>query len=174
MDILTLERVQYVPADVARIVLKLLEIRKETFANAAVRCYDDYIEWEDNDKEHQSQFYPNWPIFRYPKKYDVRNVTDCDFCEKNFNKHRDFTHGIFSVGCACAVNVTYGYELMLCRESAHNIFRLLMCRDVNLHQLKGVIFDHACGLDQYILNREPREFEFLRCLVDGAHWQVSF
>ena len=72
------------------------------------------------------------------------------------------------------INVTHGYELMLCRESAHNIFRLLMCRDVNLHQLKGVIFDHACGLDQYILNREPREFEFLRCLVDGAHWQVSF
>ena len=47
-----------------------------------------------------------------------------------------------------------------------------MCRDVNLLALKGVIFDHACGLDQYLLNREPREFEYLRCLVDGAHWQV--
>ena len=60
---------------------------------------------------------------------------------------------------------------MLCRESAHNLFRLLMCRDVDLHELDGVIFDFACGLDQYILNREPREFEYLRCLVDGAHWQ---
>ena len=72
------------------------------------------------------------------------------------------------------MNITYGYELMLCKESAHNLFRLLMCRDINLHALQGVIFDHACGLDQYILNREPREFEYLRCLVDGAHWQVQF
>ena len=37
--------------------------------------------------------------------------------------------------------------------------------------MEGVIFDHACGLDAYILNREPREFQFLRCLVDGSHWQ---
>ena len=59
---------------------------------------------------------------------------------------------------------------MLQKESAHNIFRLLMCRDIDLFKLKGVIFDHSCGLDQYILNREPREFKFLRCLVDGAHW----
>ena len=65
-----------------------------------------------------------------------------------------------------------GYELMLCKESAHNIFRLLMFRDLNMHELKGVVFDFACGLDQYILNREPREFEYLRLLVDGAHWQV--
>ena len=65
-----------------------------------------------------------------------------------------------------------GYELMLCRESAHNILRLLMCRDVDLCSIEGVVFDNACNLDQYILNREPRDFEYLRCLVDGAHWQV--
>ena len=172
LDILNLEKLKYLPPDVSRIILKLIKIRKNTFENAAVRNSSDYVDWEDNEKEHETQFYPNWPIFRFPKKYDVRNVTDCDFFEKNFNKHRDFSHGIFSVGCACAVNITYGFELMLCRESAHNIFRLLMCRDLNLHELKGVIFDHSCGLDQYLLNREPREFEFLRCLVDGAHWQV--
>ena len=76
------------------------------------------------------------------------------------------------MGCLCPYNITMGYELMLCKESAHNIFRLLMCRDLNMHKLKGVVFDYACGLDQYILNREPREFEYLRLLVDGAHWQV--
>ena len=100
-------------------------------------------------------------------------MSDCEFCEKNFNKHTDFSYGVFSVGCACPLNITYGYELMLCKESAHNLFRLLMCRDVDLNALQGVIFDHACGLDQYILNREPKEFEYLRCLVDGAHWQVG-
>ena len=46
-----------------------------------------------------------------------------------------------------------------------------MCRDVDMTKLEGVIFDHACGLDAYILNREPRKFQFLCCLVDGRNWQ---
>ena len=37
--------------------------------------------------------------------------------------------------------------------------------------LEGIIFYFACGLDPYLLNREPREFQYLRTLVDGAHWQ---
>jgi hypothetical protein len=57
------------------------------------------------------------------------------------------------------------YESMLCKESAQNLFRMLMCRDINLHVVQGVIFYHACGLDQYILNREPREFAYLRWLL---------
>ena len=172
VDLLNVEKSNYLPDDVSPIILKLIEIRKKTFLTAAVRCDDDYIEWENIEKEHPTQYYPNWPIWRYPKKYVVRNVSDCDFCNKSFDKHRDFSYGVFSVGCACSFNITYGYEIMLCKESAHNIFRLLMCRDVDLNALQGVIFDHACGLDQYLLNREPREFEYLRCLVDGAHWQV--
>ena len=155
------------------IISKLIWIRRNTFLTAAVRSDDDYVEWENQEQEHSTMFYPNWPIWRYPKKYEVRNVTDCDFCEKEFNKHNDFSFGVFSVGCMCPYNITMGYELMLCKESAHNIFRLLMCRDVNMHALKGVVFDFACGLDQYMLNREPVEFEYLRLLVDGAHWQVD-
>ena len=46
-----------------------------------------------------------------------------------------------------------------------------MTRDVDMANLEGVIFDFACGLDNYLLNREPREFQYLRCLVDGSHWQ---
>ena len=173
VDILNLEGTNYLPEAVSDIILKLVEIRKKTFQNAAVRNTEDYIYWENPEDEHPTQFYPNWKIWRFPKKYVVRNVSDCEFCEKNFNKHTDFSYGVFSVGCACPLNITYGYELMLCKESAHNLFRLLMCRDVDLNALQGVIFDHACGLDQYILNREPKEFEYLRCLVDGAHWQVG-
>ena len=172
LEILNLEKTDFLPDDVSEIVLKLIQIRTDTFLKAAVRSPDDYVDWTSPNEEHPTQYYPNWPIFRYPKKYVVRNITDCDFCTKNFNDHMDFSYGVFSVGCACKLNVTYGYELMLCKESAHNIFRILMCRDLNLYSLKGDIFDHACGLDQYLLNREPREFEFLRCLVDGAHWQV--
>ena len=157
----------------ANIVSKLIYIRRNSFLSAAVRSADDYVDWENVEKEHCTMFYPNWPIWRHPKKYEVRSVTDCDFCEKGFDKHNDFSFGVFSVGCLCPFNITMGFELMLCKESSHNIFRLLMCRDVDLHALKGVVFDFTRGLDQYILNREPSEFEYLRLLVDGAHWQVD-
>ena len=162
VDILNLEHLDFLPGDLSSIVLKLIEIRKNTFINAAHRSPTDYIEWDNIETEHATQYYPNWPIFRHPKKYTVGNVTDCEFCSKSFNRHKDFSFGVFSVGCACPYNITYGYELMLCKESAHNIFRLLMCRDIDLHELQGVIFYFACGLDRYILNGEPREFEFLR------------
>ena len=56
------------------------------------------------------------------------------------------------------------YELMLQQESAYNIFILLMCRDIDLENLKGVIYDHACGLEAYLLNGELRKFQYIRCL----------
>ena len=36
--------------------------------------------------------------------------------------------------------------------------------------IEGVVFDHACGFNTYLLSREPRNWEFLRCMVDGSHW----
>ena len=74
VDILNLEHTVYLPEDVSRIILKLIEIRKSTFRNAATRSTEDYIDWEDLATEHPTEFYPNWPIFRYPKKYIVRNI----------------------------------------------------------------------------------------------------
>lgn len=169
-DILDLEGSKYLPADVQPIVLRLLEIRTNIFLNAADRANGDYEDWISPGEEHPTQFYPEFPIFRYPKLYTVSGQKDVDLCNKAFAEKRDFSYGVFSIGCCCDLNVTYGFELMLSQESAHNFFRFLMCRDVDMNCLEGVIFDHACGLDAYILNREPREFQFLRCLVDGSHW----
>ena len=76
IDILNVENSKYLPVDVASIIIKLIEIRRNTFLNAAVRSEDDYVDWEDPDMEHPTQFYPNWKIWRYPKKYVVRNVSD--------------------------------------------------------------------------------------------------
>ena len=171
IDILDLEGTRYLPDDVRSIVLKLTEIRRNTFRNSTERQDTDYVDWNSPEEDHPTQFYPEFPIFRYPKRYTVNGQQDSDMCNKAFNEKRDFSYGVFSIGCCCVLNVTYGYEIMLSKESAHNFFRFLMCRDVDMRSLEGIIFDHACGLDPYILNREPREFQFLRCLVDGSHWQ---
>ena len=82
LDILNMEKSNFLPPDVSRIVLCLVTIRTETFQNAAPRHDDEYIPWPNMGEEHPTQFYPNWNIFRYPKKYDVRRVTDSDFCDK--------------------------------------------------------------------------------------------
>ena len=171
LDIMILESSQFLPNDVAEIVKKMILIRRRTFDNAAQRSDEDYIRWPTPEEDHPTQCYPAWPLFRYPKKYAVNSRMDSDYCEKSFDYKKGFAFGVFSVGCCCPKNISYGWELMLSRESAHNLFRLLMCRNLNMEELEGVIFDFACGLDPYLLNREPREFQYLRTLVDGAHWQ---
>ena len=45
-----------------------------------------------------------------------------------------------------------------------------MNRQINFRKLRGVIYDHACGLHRYVLNREPAQFRHTQFLVDGSHW----
>ena len=52
VDILNLEYTVYLPEDVSRIILKLIEIRKSTFRNEATMSTEDYIDWEDPGTEH--------------------------------------------------------------------------------------------------------------------------
>ena len=46
-----------------------------------------------------------------------------------------------------------------------------MCRDLDTDNLKGIFYDNACNFHTYLLGREPREWEYLRCLVDGMHFR---
>ena len=169
MDICILENSNFLPLDIANIVIRLLSIRRNTFRNGPQRYAEDYIKYDT--RENQTQFYPNHELKTYPKRYNVSKKVDEDFCEKNFPKHHDFADGIFSIGCSCNLSITYGFEIMMAHESARHFFKFLMNRKLNLKNLEGVIFDFACGLHRYALNREPLDFEHLRFLVDGSHWQ---
>ena len=153
IDILDIEKSEFLPNNLSNIVLSMIDIRIGTFQNSTRRNDDDYISWPSPEIDHPTQCYPQWPIFRYPKKYNIRMKQDSDFCDKAFDSKKGFAFGVFSVGCSCPANITYGYELMLNRESAHNLFRLLMCRNLNMEILEGVIFDFSCGLDPHLLNR---------------------
>ena len=42
--------------------------------------------------------------------------------------------------------------------------------NIDRFKLEAVFFDFACGADPYFLNREPKEFQWLRVLTDGSHW----
>ena len=124
--IANLEGSNFLPGDISDITLKLIDIRQNTFLNARQRFSDDYVDHDGT--EEPTQCYPAFNIFRYPKKYEINNRSDTDRCEKNYPQGSDFANGVFSIGCGCAVGITYGWELMLTGESSRNLFRFLMTR----------------------------------------------
>ena len=59
---------------------------------------------------------------------------------------------------------------MINKESPQNLFRLLTCRDIDMHTLEGILLDHACLLDTYAMNRDAGLLQYKKVLVDGCHW----
>ena len=45
LDILNLEKKNFLHSDISNILLKMIQIRKNTFVNAAERSSDDYVDW---------------------------------------------------------------------------------------------------------------------------------
>ena len=105
-NILVLEETKYLPTDIKCIVLKLIDIPKNIFLTAATRNDEDYWNWPSLGEEHPTQLYPDFPIFKYPKRYTVRGQNDVDLCNKAFDEKRDFSYGVFSIGCCCELNIT--------------------------------------------------------------------
>ena len=109
LDIMDFESSQFIPADLAAIVNKMIEIRRNTFINAAERRDDDYVQWPTPADDHPTQCYPQWPIFRYPKKYDVSRRADPEQCEKSFDHKKGFAFGVFF----CGVLLSQEYHLWM-------------------------------------------------------------
>ena len=164
----SLEKYKFLPRPVAIIVLKLLSIRYQMFQTAT---YHYHLYPQSLPDEHPTQCYPTLKLWRYPSKYKVSQQVDSDLCEKSFCYHSDFCAGIYSVGCGCDKNITFGFELMLLKESPRNLFRFLMTRDVDLNSLQGILVDHACIFEPYTMNREAQMIENVMVLVDGSHWE---
>ena len=170
-SICELEETKFLPRVVSKVILSLLKIRVTTFENATKRSNSDYFLWPDQSVEHPSQCYPTLPLWRYPSRYRVSDQDDADLCDKAFTYHGDFAAGVYSVGCACPANITFGFELMISKESPRNLFRFLMTRDIDVEALEGILVDHACIFEPYSLNREAMFLEKVNVLVDGSHWQ---
>ena len=164
------ENSEYLPKPVTDIIFNLLKIRAATFENATKRTNSDYVMWADPTEEHPTQCYPALPLWRHPSNYNVSSVASSELCDKTFITHNTFSAGIFSIGCACDKNITLGFELMLEKEGPKNLFRILQCRDIDMDSLEGILIDHACRVEPYILNREAEMLKWKLLLVDGSHW----
>ena len=170
-SICSLEKTKFLPLPVSRVILSMLKIRWDTFETATKRSNSDYYLWPDRSVEHPTQCYPTLPLWRFPSRYRVSDQNDADLCDKAFTYHGDFSAGVYSVGCACPANITFGFELMILKESPRNLFRFLMTRDIDEDALQGILVDHACIFEPYMMNREAKFLEKMNVLVDGSHWQ---
>ena len=173
-QICSLENSLFLPRPLAAIILQLLKIRSATFSEATKRTNSGFVAWPNPDEEHPTQCYPSLPLWRFPSNYNVRSAAvSADLCNKAFPKNDKFAAGFYSIGCACDKNITLGFELMIDHEGPKNLFRVLQCRDIDINNLKGILVDHACLVDPYILNREAEMIQWKLLLVDGAHWNGS-
>ena len=89
-------------------------------------------------------------------------------CNKKYSQTHGCAFGLFHVGCGHGV--TQGWEMMRRKESPRNFFRLLTTRNINIAELKAVCYDNACLLSDYVLNREAKEFQHIKFIVDTVHW----
>ena len=125
-QILKLENKSSLSLQMSAIILRLLEIRDQTFKEAVGRNSDDYIDWDDDWGVPPLSYYPNHPKKKILRKYVVNHTKDRELCQKSENSSKTNTSGIFSFGCLCPRAITMGFELMKQPESPHNVFRFLM------------------------------------------------
>ena len=123
------------------------------------------------EEEDEFSYFPNIPPLSGRGKYaaDSRLNTSAhsDSCRKASYGHPSLSPGIFTV--FCPRGICYGVEVMLSCESPRHPFSIFRHR---FHVApRVIIYDNACKLHQYCLNREPHFFSSTLFVVDRFHWR---
>ncbi|XP_063427966.1 uncharacterized protein LOC134711349 isoform X2 [Mytilus trossulus] len=113
-------------------------------------------------------FFPTMPTLCHRGNYriDKKKPRMETKCTKKRSTHPTLTPGLFTV--SCIHGICYGYEIMEDAESPNIPFTVLRTRFHTAPKL--IIYDNACNLHQYCLNRDPVFFQHSWFLVDRFHW----
>lgn len=121
-------------------------------------------------QENSLSFFPSLPLLVGDANYASDKTTvkrASDDCRKYASHHPNLTPGIFTI--YCSHRICYGYQVMDSHESPRHPFEIFRSRF--LAPPKTIIYDNACKLHQYCLNREPAFFSNTKFLVDRFHWK---
>ena len=157
------------PQDVCDIVAHIIEKVQQTYAHPLPqsRCYPSVT--SDCDKW---SFFPSLPIVRGRGTYAAdhsnapQSITE-DACRKASYGHPTLTPGIFTV--YCPHGVCYGFQAMRSCESPWYPFDIFTFRFHAPPRI--IIYDNACKLHIYCLNREPARYSNTRFFVGRFHWR---
>eukprot|EP00058_Branchiostoma_floridae_P026343 XP_002611834.1 hypothetical protein BRAFLDRAFT_83142 [Branchiostoma floridae] len=130
---------------------------------------------EEEDTFGGYSFFPNLPLVRGQAKYakDAQRRTGTrrcrepsQRCNKMYGGHPSLSPGIFTM--FCQHGVCYGFTILKSHESPRHPFEILIGRFNRAPRV--VVYDNACRLHQYCLNREPVFFMNTLFCVDRLHW----
>ncbi|XP_074650783.1 uncharacterized protein LOC141905706 [Tubulanus polymorphus] len=116
-------------------------------------------------------FFPSLPKHHSDAAYVMDDKKDNDMCRddacnKMSKRHRVLTPGIFTV--FCPHGICYGFQAMESHESPRFPFSIFKTRFPRPPSM--IVYDNACKLHQYALNREPEFFKNTIFCVDRMHW----
>ena len=121
-------------------------------------------------QEDSLSFFPNLPALVGRGNYAIDHLnikSTSDECHKYPDSHPVLTPGIFTI--YCQHGICYGFQVMDSHESPCYPFKIFRSRFTSAPKL--IIYDNACKLHQYCLNREPAFFSHTQFSVDRFHWK---
>ncbi|XP_065064713.1 uncharacterized protein LOC135690945 [Rhopilema esculentum] len=125
---------------------------------------------EKNEASSSIAHWPDLPQKRHRGRYQIdqnRVSKKQNVCTKTSRGHPSLLPGVFTL--FCNHEICYGFEVMTTSESPEVPFNVLFTHFEKAP--KVVIYDNACNLHEYCLNRQPSFFQETRFLVDRLHWK---
>jgi hypothetical protein len=150
-----------IDADIIEILKRLKQVSQQPFkqhTQMPLEC--------STEKNMDVAYFPSLPVVRRRGIYTIDRKQKPDGCRKNSSRHPTLLPGIFTL--FCQHGICYGFQVMRNNESPEVPFTLLMTRFRKAPQT--VIYDNACNLAEYALNRCPPHFKDTKFFVDRFHW----
>ena len=135
------------------------------FLNSDVSLTSSVVQVETSPG--QGDFFPNLPILRGRGVYQAYSTKNAAVCSKATSRHPTLLPGLFTL--FCQHGVCGGFSVMGSCESLNNPFTIFKTRFETVP--KTIIYDNACNLHSYFLNRDPVSIRSTRFVVDGLHWK---
>ena len=111
-------------------------------------------------------YFPNNPVVRTCARTNIAGSDSS--CTKNYQSAGKLGAGIILFWCA-KHRLCVGFVLLESAESCEYVYSTLVTRFKRIP--KTIIYDNACNLSEYCLNRAPELFIDTKFLVDAFHYK---
>ena len=162
-----------IPTDTRAVLLEFIETIAAPLTTvqlpepAAIHLDDNYQDSKLDVFLSLNQVY-GLPKFKSDSLFHRENGKDTeDSCRKKTKGHPSLSPGIFTV--YCPHQICYGFSVMRDHESPRVPFNIF-CTRFSCPP-KTIVYDNACKLHQFCLNRDPHFFKNTVFVVDRFHWK---
>ncbi|XP_078700649.1 uncharacterized protein LOC144927205 [Branchiostoma floridae x Branchiostoma belcheri] len=150
-----------IPDDTKGLLLRVHNVMDKTFNNVAMPPTSAY---PPSPAPSNLSFFPGLSQHTGLPRYeaDTKSNGSQGSCRKESYGHPSLTPGIFTM--FCRHGVCYGFDCMTSCESPRHPFQIFRTRFSRAPNV--IVYDNACKLHQYALNREPHFFRSTQFLVE--------